>query len=98
MEQQWDSQSLMAAVARFSDLVVNCPQRTYAILTKYDALRSFVAAKPASYTPLQYEDAQIYTNTLLDSFMSYQSLYKRRGEQIFGVQGKTLDIVPWNDL
>jgi hypothetical protein len=72
MEQQWDIQSLMAAAARFPDLVADCPQRTYAILTKYDALRSFVARKPASYTPLQYENAQIYTNTLLDSFVSYK--------------------------
>lgn len=56
-----------------------------------------MARKPASYTPLQYENAQIYTNTLLDSFVSYKSLYKRLGEQIFGVQGKTLEIIPWSD-
>ncbi|KAI1266124.1 hypothetical protein F5Y18DRAFT_435050 [Xylariaceae sp. FL1019] len=97
MEQQWDIQSLMAAAARFPDLVADCPQRTYAILTKYDALRSFVARKPASYTPLQYENAQIYTNTLLDSFVAYKALYKRLGEQIFGVQGKTLEVIPWSD-
>lgn len=97
MEQQWDIQSLMAAAARFPDLVADCPQRTYAILTKYDSLRSFVAEKPASYTPLQYENAQIYTNTLLDAFVGYKALYKRLGEQIFGVQGKTLEIMPWSD-
>jgi hypothetical protein len=97
MEQQWDIQSLMAAAARFPDLVADCPQRTYAILTKYDALRSFVEKKPASYTPLQYENAQIYTNTLLDSFVSYKSLYKRLGEQIFGVQSKTLEIIQWGE-
>lgn len=95
MEQQWDTKSLMAAAARFPDLVADCPQRTYAILTKYDSLRSFVARKPAAYTPLQYENAQIYTNALLDSFMSYKSLYKRLGEQIFNVQGKTLEITSW---
>lgn len=95
MEQQWDIKSLMAAASRFPDLVADCPQRTYAILTKYDSLRSFVAQKPAAYTPLQYESAQIYTNALLDSFMSYKSLYKRIGEQIFNVQGKTLEIKQW---
>lgn len=95
MEQQWDIKSLMAAAARFPDLVADCPQRTYAILTKYDSLRSFVARKPASYTPLQYENAQIYTNALMDSFMTYKSIYKRLGEQIFNVQGKILEIVPW---
>ncbi|KAI8633210.1 hypothetical protein F5Y19DRAFT_294110 [Xylariaceae sp. FL1651] len=97
MEQQWDIQSLMAAAARFPDLVADCPQRTYAILTKYDSLRSFVARKPASYTPLQYENAQIYTNTLLDAFVSYKALYKRLGEQIFGVQGKTLEVIQWSE-
>lgn len=97
MEQQWDIQSLMAAAARFPDLVADCPQRTYAILTKYDSLRSFVARKPASYTPLQYENAQIYTNTLLDSFVSYKALYKRLGEQIFGVKGKTLEVIQWSE-
>jgi hypothetical protein len=97
MEQQWDIQSLMAAAARFPDLVADCPQRTYAILTKYDSLRSFVAAKPAAYTALQYENAQIYTSTLLDAFVSYKSLYKRLGEHIFGVQGKLLEITPWSD-
>lgn len=97
MEQQWDIQSLMTAASRFPDLVADCPQRTYAILTKYDALRSFVASKPASYTPIQYENAQIYTNTLLDAFVSYKSLYKRVGEHIFGIQGKTLVLIPWSD-
>lgn len=95
MEQQWDIKSLMAAASRFPDLVADCPQRTYAILTKYDSLRSFQARKPAAYTPLQYEHAQIYTNALLDSFMSYKALYKRIGEQIFNVQGKTLEITSW---
>jgi hypothetical protein len=97
MEQQWDIQSIMAAAARFPDLVADCPQRTYAILTKYDSLRSFVAAKPAFYTPLQYENAHIYTNALLDSFVSYKALYKRLGEQISGIQDKVLEMIPWSD-
>ncbi|KAJ5986739.1 hypothetical protein N7451_011104 [Penicillium sp. IBT 35674x] len=97
MEQQWDIKSLMEAAARFPDLVAECPQRTYAILTKYDALRSFVARKPASYTALQYENAQLYTSTLLDTFVSYKALYKRLGEQIFQVQGKTMEIQQWSD-
>jgi len=83
MEQQWDIASLMQAAARFPDLVADCPQRIYAILTKYDTLRSFVALRPTGCTPLQYENAQIYTNALLDSFMSYKSLYKQLGEQMF---------------
>ena len=93
-EQQWDIQSLMAAASRFPDLVADCPQRTYAVLTKYESLRSFVALKPEGYSPLQYENAQIYTNFLLDTFMSYKALYKRLGEDIFQIQGKTSEIVP----
>jgi hypothetical protein len=97
MEQQWDINSLMAAASRFPDLVADCPQRTYAILTKYDVLRSFVAGRPEKYSKLQYENAQIYTNSLLDSFMGYKALYKQLGEQIFSIQGKTLEIRPWSD-
>ena len=95
MEQQWDIQSLMQAAARFPDLAADCPQRTYAILTKYETLRSYVALKPEGCTPLQYENAQLYTNALLDSFMTYKFLYKRLGEWTFNVQGKTLEILPW---
>ncbi|KAF2656901.1 hypothetical protein K491DRAFT_354908 [Lophiostoma macrostomum CBS 122681] len=97
MEQQWDINSLMAAASRFPDLVADCPQRTYAILTKYDVLRSFVARRPEKYSKLQYENAQIYTNSLLDAFMSYKALYKQLGEQVFNVQGKTLEIRAWSD-
>ena len=85
LEQAWSIKSLMQAAARFPDLVADCPQRIYAILTKYPTLRSFIQRMPAAYTPLQYENAQIYTNALLDSFMSYKALYKRLGEQIFNV-------------
>lgn len=80
MEQQWEIKSLMAAASRFPDLVADYPQRTYAILTKYDSLRNFPARKPSACIPLQYENAQIYTSALMDSFMSYKALYKRIGE------------------
>ena len=95
MEQPWNIQSVMQAAARFPTLVADCPQRTYAILTKYDSLRSFVSRRPASYTPLQYENAQIYTNVLMDAFMSYKSSYKRLGDQVYSIQSKTLEIEPW---
>lgn len=98
MEQPWTIESIMQAAARFPDLVADCPQRTYAILTKYDSLRSFVVRKPAAYTKLQYENAQIYTNALMDAFMTYKSTYKKLGEQIVSIQGKTLEIVPWDQV
>ncbi|KAK4221372.1 hypothetical protein QBC38DRAFT_513609 [Podospora fimiseda] len=95
MEQQWDIKSLMQAAARFPDLVADCPQRTYAILTKYENLRSFVARKPASYSKLQYENAQLYTNVLMEAFMSYKTLYKQISDYMFQIRQKTMEIVPW---
>lgn len=67
----------MAAAARFPDLVARTPQRTYAILTKYESLRSFQENLPENFTPLQYENANLYTNSLLDSYMEYKSLYRQ---------------------
>ncbi|KAK5942982.1 hypothetical protein PMZ80_003987 [Knufia obscura] len=96
MEQPWTIESIMQAASRFPDLVAECPQRTYAILTKYDSLRSFVALKPKAYTKLQYENAQIYTNALMDAFMTYKSLYKKLGEQMVSIQNKMLEIVQWD--
>ena len=93
-EQQWDIQSLMQAAARFPDMVAECPQRTYAIITKYETLRSFVKLKPAAYTPLQYENAQLYTNAMMDTFMSYKNLYTKIGSYIYDVQSKTKVIKP----
>ncbi|EXJ55901.1 hypothetical protein A1O7_08832 [Cladophialophora yegresii CBS 114405] len=95
MEQPWNIQSIMEAAARFPSLVANCPQRTHAILTKYESLRSFVSLRPAAYSPIQYENAQIYTNVLMDAFMSYKSLYKKLGDQATGFQNKTLEFEPW---
>ncbi|KAM3081835.1 hypothetical protein ACMFMG_004305 [Clarireedia jacksonii] len=95
IEQRWDIKSIMQAAARFPGLVAECPQRTYAILTKYDSLRSFVAAKPTSYTRLQYGNAQIYTNALMNFFMAYKLLEKRLDEQISNVKNETLELVPW---
>lgn len=94
MDQPWNIQSIMEAAARFPELVSNCPQRTYAILTKYDTLRSFVAMRPASFSPLQYENAQMYTNVLMESFMTYKSIYKKLGDQSFSIQNKTLEFEP----
>ncbi|KAG7294217.1 hypothetical protein NEMBOFW57_004287 [Staphylotrichum longicolle] len=95
MEQQWDIKSLMQAAARFPDLVADCPQRTYAVLTKYENLRSFVKRQPKSYSKLAYENAQMYTNVLMDAFMSYKALYKQLSDQIFQVRQKTMEILPW---
>lgn len=84
--EQWDVDSLMRAASRFADLVAKSPQRTYAILSKYDCLRSFLALKPPNATPLDYENAKLYTNSLMDSYMTYKSLHQEAGSAIFDVQ------------
>ncbi|WXC40211.1 hypothetical protein QX201_000049 [Fusarium graminearum] len=45
-----------------------------AILTKYEALRSFMALKPEKLLPIMYENAAIYTNALLDAYMDYKNV------------------------
>ena len=97
-EQPWNIESLMQAAARFPDLVAKCPQRTYAIITKYESLRSFVDKQPAGYTKLQYENAQIYTNALMDSYMEYKNLYTRVGGDIFDVRSKSKKIIERTEL
>lgn len=52
-----------------------CPQRTNAILTKYSNLRSFYD-KPHDFSPLDYENAGVYTFALLDAYMDYKVLWK----------------------
>ncbi|KAG7406377.1 hypothetical protein Forpe1208_v013961 [Fusarium oxysporum f. sp. rapae] len=85
MDQPWTIQALMETAAKFPDLVANSPQRTYAILTKYESLRSFMALKPPALTPMFYENAAIYTNALLDAYMDY----KNAGTKKFQ---------PWDDV
>lgn len=77
-DQPWDIDALLAAAARFPDLVCRTPQRTYAILTKYEGLRSYHESKKAqkNFTPLQYENASLYTNHMLDAYMDYKALYR----------------------
>ncbi|PWN43858.1 hypothetical protein IE81DRAFT_61632 [Ceraceosorus guamensis] len=85
----WTVESLTRAAARFPDHVAETPQRTYAILTKYESLRSFQALKPPKLIPVAYENAALYTNELLDVFMSYKALYSRLSVQIAEIQNNT---------
>ncbi|RPA86777.1 hypothetical protein BJ508DRAFT_410962 [Ascobolus immersus RN42] len=82
----WTIDTLMKAAAAFPEMVARTPQRTYAILTKYDALRSYQTLKPAALSPLFYENATLYTNALLDSYMDYKSFYKTLQSDLAEVQ------------
>ncbi|KAJ5715709.1 uncharacterized protein N7483_012890 [Penicillium malachiteum] len=71
---QWDINNLMKVAMEFPDNVASCPQRTYAILTKYTALRSY-HEQTVRGSPLDYENAGIYTSGLLDAY-AYKTIWK----------------------
>ncbi|KAJ5360780.1 hypothetical protein N7517_009971 [Penicillium concentricum] len=71
----WSIESMAKAAFSFADRVRVCPQRTQAILTKYSALRSY-QVQTNKGSPLDYENAGVYTNALLESYMEYKSVAK----------------------
>ncbi|KAJ4258214.1 hypothetical protein NW762_008362 [Fusarium torreyae] len=89
MDQPWTVDTLMQTAAKFPDMVAKTPQRTYAILTKYEALRSFMALKPAKLSPIMYENAAIYTNALLDAYMDFKNIYRNISSDLFDIQAGT---------
>ncbi|CAF3497209.1 unnamed protein product [Fusarium graminearum] len=89
MDEPWSIDTLMQTAARFPDLVAKTPQRTYAILTKYEALRSFMALKPETLLPIMYENAAIYTNALLDAYMDYKNIYRNISSDLFDIDAGT---------
>ncbi|KAF7551363.1 hypothetical protein G7Z17_g5057 [Cylindrodendrum hubeiense] len=93
--QPWTIETLMETAARFPDLVANTPQRTNAILTKYESLRSFMALQPPRFQSIYYENAAIYTNSLLDAYMDYKNIYRTIGTYIFDIQAGTKIFEPW---
>ena len=46
-----------------------------AILTKYTALRTYQELSNKG-TPLDYENAGVYTSALLDAYMDYKAIWK----------------------
>ncbi|KAM0211949.1 hypothetical protein ACHAQI_005103 [Fusarium lateritium] len=89
MDEPWSIDTLMQTAARFPDLVAKTPQRTYAILTKYEALRSFMILKPEKLSPIMYENAAIYTNALLDAYMDYKNIYRNISSDLFDIDAGT---------
>jgi len=76
-DRTWTIDSLMATASRFSELVVKCPQRTHAILTRYTALRGFLDwAMTRRLTMLDYDVAQLYADELMDVYLGYKAIWK----------------------
>ncbi|KAF3008205.1 hypothetical protein E8E14_008744 [Neopestalotiopsis sp. 37M] len=82
---EWGVKELKAAAIEFPDKVAKFPQRTHAILTKYTTLRSYQVAKNKG-SPLDYENAGVYTSALLDAYTDYKYLYTSISESILNVQ------------
>ncbi|KAF7328408.1 hypothetical protein MVEN_02556500 [Mycena venus] len=71
----WTLASLKAVAMEFPEHVMACPMRTNAILTKYTALKSFYETSVRG-TPLQYENAGVYSSALLDAYMDYKVMWR----------------------
>ncbi|KAI5856606.1 hypothetical protein BZA05DRAFT_204837 [Tricharina praecox] len=74
-EEVWNISTVTAAASKFADLVAQTPQRTSAILTRYTSLRSFVIDQK-DLSPLNYDNAGVYTADLLDAYMDYKLHWK----------------------
>lgn len=73
----WDMKSVFSAAAAFPGKVAKCPQKTWAILTKYEANRSFNVWKLGeAFSPLEYDAVASYTSELFDNYMEYKQLLK----------------------
>ncbi|KAJ7292061.1 hypothetical protein C8J57DRAFT_1044173 [Mycena rebaudengoi] len=71
----WTLASLKAVAMEFPEHVMSCPMRTSAILTKYTALKSFYEISSRA-TPLEYENAGVYSSALLDAYMDYKVMWR----------------------
>ncbi|KAM0541464.1 hypothetical protein ACHAPJ_013228 [Fusarium lateritium] len=71
----WTMETLKSVAMSFADKVALCPQKTVAILTRYSSLRSFYE-KSLHGSPLDYQNAGVYSSFLLDAYMDYKAAWK----------------------
>ena len=72
--EEWSLESLFRAAAGFPAHVARCPERTWAILTKYDNKRSPLEwADKYNIKVPSFTNCQQYTSDLLDAFMEYKN-------------------------
>ncbi|KAF7341631.1 hypothetical protein MSAN_02060600 [Mycena sanguinolenta] len=71
----WTLDTLKRVAMEFPEHVMACPMRTYAILTKYTSLKSFYE-QSIKGSPLDYENAGVYSSALLDAYMDYKVLWR----------------------
>jgi hypothetical protein len=76
--EEWSLETLMRVAAGFPTKVAACPQRTYAILSKYNNNLSFLTyTRKHKIRIRDYSVAQRYTGDLLDMYMEYKSHLSR---------------------
>ncbi|KAJ7093719.1 hypothetical protein C8R44DRAFT_989861 [Mycena epipterygia] len=71
----WTLATLKAVSMEFPERVMACPMRTNAILTKYTGLKSF-HEKTLKGSPLDYENAGVYSSALLDAYMDFKVMWR----------------------
>ncbi|PWN86842.1 hypothetical protein FA10DRAFT_200822 [Acaromyces ingoldii] len=84
--ERWTIESLARAASRFPQNVAQCPQRTHAILTKYDRLRSYMALKPAGLSKLAYENVVLYADELAEAFADYKAMLAKIQQDMRDIQ------------
>lgn len=76
--EDWTLDTLVKAASSFPSRVATCPQRTWAILTRYDNNRSFAAwADKHDVRVPDFNRVQQITSDLLDNFMEYKNNLSR---------------------
>ncbi|MCJ1398739.1 hypothetical protein MMC11_001940 [Xylographa trunciseda] len=70
----WDMATLKQIAVAFPAMVAAAPVRTSAVLTKYTSLRSFYE-QTVQGSPLDYENAGVYTSALLDAYLEYKAIW-----------------------
>ena len=74
--EEWTLEGLLRVASSFADSVASVPQRTYAILSRYDTVPTFVEYASALEGGLEirrYESVQGFTSDLLDTFLEYKT-------------------------
>ncbi|KAA8897744.1 hypothetical protein FN846DRAFT_992263 [Sphaerosporella brunnea] len=72
--EEWSINTLFKVAAGFPARVAQTPQRSWAILTKYDSNRDFVRwAKLNALKIKHYHNVQQYTSDLLDNYMEWKN-------------------------
>ncbi|KAJ7780007.1 hypothetical protein B0H16DRAFT_729585 [Mycena metata] len=73
-DEEWSIDLLFQVAAAFPAKVAACPQRTWAILTRYDNNLSFLQwADTRKIKSRDFTDVQLYASDLLDTYMEYKN-------------------------